>query len=454
MLSYRSTAGALLLLAAFACGVSPALSQMSPNWDIKAREKASANNSRATSFLKSGEPGKALPLLRRAADQDPTNPQPYLTLAQLLATQGSYEAALDAIRKSYALRPTRQALLTVGIIYYLQRDFDAAVSAWERILDASPQSSQTYADIGMARIRKGDIERASDSFKQAVHNSPNSSLGYYGLALSNYFAGDFVAAREEAQRAEGIDQYPPVVLLLSQLDCLEGNVKQGTGHVGQFYHLQRQHIPSRSMVELGFHSSEDFNWDPFLADNFDDGYLVLSREEQKLLRKQDLNRQGHLTAALDNAQTALANTEVVEQDSLQAITAISGKTPVLATGISHALHSDLYVTHEMGLLKLSEGDYYSAAEYFRSVIQQSDQCNVDRLYLAKALAAEGKSAEASEMVAEFRDRKPKQAIASVFAEIAKVDPALDCHIHTQTPASQTLHETPVSNHDGIRESDF
>src|SRR5262245_62869973 len=104
-MSHRSTAGALLLLVA--CSVSPALAQMSPNWDFKARENAMSNNSRATSFLKSGQPDKALPLLRRAADQDPTNPQPYLTLAQLLTTQGNYDAALDAVRKSYAVRPTR-----------------------------------------------------------------------------------------------------------------------------------------------------------------------------------------------------------------------------------------------------------------------------------------------------------------------------------------------------------
>ncbi|MGH7192847.1 MAG: tetratricopeptide repeat protein, partial [Candidatus Saccharimonadales bacterium] len=277
-------------------------------------------------------------------------------MAQLLTKEGSYQEALDAVQKSYSLHPSRDALLTCGIIYYLQMDFDAAIHAWERILEASPRSCQIYVDIGMARIRQGEIERAREVFKRSVTASPQSSLGYYGLGLAHYFAGDFVAARQEAQRAEAIDKYPPVILLLAQLDFLEGDIKQGNRHAGQYYVMQHKHIPNRSMVELGFSPTEDFNWDPFLADNFDDGYLVLAREERGRYRRQDLNREGHLTDARRKAQAALADSGLVDSDSMQRISAVHHAQPVLSAGISHALNGDLYVTHELGLLKLSEGD--------------------------------------------------------------------------------------------------
>ena len=330
----------------------------------------------------------------------------------MLTMQGSYAEALDSLKKSYALRPTREAVVTVGIIYYLEHDFDAAINAWNRVLDASPRSCEVYANIGMAYVRKGELEHACDAFKKTVRYSPNSSLGYYGLGLAHYFAGDFVAAREEAQRAEAIDRYPPVVLLLSELDVLQGDLPEAKRRIKEYYSLQHKHTAARSMTDMGFTTSEDFRWDPFVADNFDNGYLLLSREEQNAGRKESLNKQGHLQHLIHEAENELSETSVVDSDNMQkTMTSKGSNHGVLATGISHELNGDLYITHQLGLLKLSQGDYSSAARYFQSVIAQSDECNVDRLYLARAFALDGKEAQSSVSTAEFQERRPNQRVS-------------------------------------------
>jgi hypothetical protein len=189
-------------------------------------------------------------------------------------------------------------------------------------------------------------------------------------------------------------------------------VPEAKKRVKEYYSLAHKHTEGRSMTDLGFTSSEDFRWDPFTADNFDNGYLLLSREEQSIGHRDGLNKQGHLDQLLHEAETRLSTTSVVDSDNMQkTMTSKGAGHGVLSAGISHELNGDLYITHQLGLLKLSQGDYSGAAQYFKSVISQSDECNVDRLYLARALALDGKAVASSQSSEEFHERRPNQRVS-------------------------------------------
>jgi tetratricopeptide (TPR) repeat protein len=389
---------AILLSGAIITGTTcSANAQMSPNWDMKSREQARANTSAAITLLDGGQVTKAVDDLRRAIGQDSTDAQPFLILGLALGRQGQYAEALDALQKAYSLQPSNEILLSTGLIYYLQHDYDAAINAWNKMLQSNPNLCNVYADIGMALLRKGNLLEASDAFQRVVHCSPNSDLGYYGLSLTNYLSGNFRAAQEQGERALSLRNYPTTVLLLAKLDMVQGDRSRGKRRTQQFTSMMQHHYQNRPMTELGFPSQHDFHWDPLNINGewFDNGYLLQARYENDPHHRHYIAELGHAKRALDGARKQISR----------------------APG-------DLLLTHELALVEMGDGDFSSSAEHLQAVVQQCPQCSAALLDLGRALALDGKTDRAAEQIQEFKRRLPKQEISSVFTEPGLIDPGL------------------------------
>jgi len=402
------------ILAATPC-VAPVNAQMGQDWNMHSREKAEAINSSAISLLNSRQTNKAIVSLRRATAADPNDPVPFATLGMALATQGEYAAALDSLQKSYSLRPTNETLLSTGFVYFLQHDYDAAINAWNKILQANPKLCNVYGDIGMASLRKGDLGQANESFQRMVRCSPNSDLGYYGLALSNYLAGNFAAAKTEGERALSINNYPPTVILLANVDLMTGDRSRGK-HRAQQYNSMKHKFQQRSMTELGYPSQHDFHFDPFIADNFDNGYLLLARVENNPHRAQDLANYGRSKHVISDIKYRLSR-----------------------------FPGDLFLTRELALAEMADRNFSGSAELFKSALNQCSGCHADLLNLGRSLALDGKTAESSETVRQFQTKEPSQEVSSVFTESAKVDPGLqyDVEAHKRLQRIEKVGPKPV-----------
>lgn len=375
---------------------------------MRDREHAESNNSAAISLLNTRQTDRAIALLRKATAEDPNDSQPFSTLGLALAIDGKYAEALDSLQKSYSLKPMNETLLSTGIVYYLQHDYDAAINSFNKILQANPKLCNVHGNIGMAFLRKGDLQQAAEEFGHMVHCSPGCDLGYYGEAMTNYLSGNLRAAREQAELALAINHYPPTLLLLAVLDALQGDVSRCRLQARQYNSLVRKHFQQRTMTELGYPSQHDFHYDPYLADNFDNGYLLLARSGGD-----PPYHQAYL-ASEGKVQSAIAH-----------VTAELTQSP-----------GDLFLTRQMGLLQWANANYTSAADAWESAVKQCPSCSVDLLYLSRTLALDGKTAQASQRVREFQKKEPSQEISPDFTETARIDPALqyetETHKHVQT----------------------
>lgn len=372
-----------------------AIAQLAENWNVVPHQRAEARNSVGMTLLNRRRVEAACELFRLASVEDPTNAVSYGSLGIALAMQGRYQEALDSLQKSYQLRQSSEILLSTGIVYYLMNDYDAAINAWTKVLETNPKAANVYGPMGMAFLRKGDFAQAEQFLDKLVKFAPHSGFGYHALALSKYLQGDFRASRASAERAEQIYPYPPTVLLLAKLDFLQGYKLRGLKRAQQFNQQVRSKIwPQRSMTEFGYPIQHDAHWDPFLADTFDNGYLLMARIA-------DLPKE-------DNRRRSLAR---------------AGKAALFMDEIRRKLTehpTDYFLIRELGLMEFAAGDYSGAADSSQKVLDLCPKCSVELLHLAKALALGGKTSEAMASVKRFQSLYPNEALAPAFTTLDQV----------------------------------
>ncbi len=368
-------------------------------WNTNQRERSQKLLSGAMTALNKGLVDQASNLLIQATLADPSDPVSLTMLGTTYVRQGKYSEALESLKKSYQLSKSAETLLSTGFAYYLQHDYDAAISSWSRALERDPKMVEANADIGFAYLRKGSFAQADESFRNLINARPNSQLAYQGLALLNYLAGNFAAARKAADHAQSIQSYYPVLLLLAKLDYLQGDAQNGQKRVNEWLKASSgKRALLRPMTALGYPLQHDFHWDPFLADNFDNGRLLMARtqstEKNGDSRRKSLASQGKGDTLLSEAKRA-----------------------------SSAAPSDFYILRELALIEMANGNYTECIDHFSDAISICPSCRVDWLHKARALAMQGKSAEASYAVNAFLRQRPNEKIAQPFLEIAKGTPA-------------------------------
>lgn len=390
MLSTRIVAALLLTLF-----LPPSASaQLVQTWDTKARERSQRLNSAGTTALDKGQITQAVVLLNQAIAADPNDHVALNTLGIALAKQGKYDEALEHLQKAYTLKHDAETLLSTGMVYYLQHDYEAAIKTWNRALELDGKLSPIYGDIGFAFLRSGDFQNAEDSFYRLLKVKPNSLLAYRGLALAKYLSGEVGAAMKAAEHARTLSPASaPILLLLAKLEFLKGNAEAGKQRVKDWQLSTGKKVATPfQMTTLGYPIQHDFHWDILSADHFDNGNFLLARTRQ--LPKEEGSRRsytskGKIATILPQAKSA-----------------------------ADAVPEDFFVLHELGLLELTNAEYASAADHFAKVVQLCPTCRVDWLHLARAQSLNGKSAEAAYAAREFIRQLPDEKIAPFFTGLA------------------------------------
>lgn len=371
------------------------------NWNTKAREQSQNLTSRAQNALVKqqtlkGALDQAISLLLEATRADANDPLPYCILGITLNMKGRYEEALDALNRSYKLDPRRvETLLAIGFTQYMAHDYDKAISAWNQILTLDPNVPQVWANLGYAYMRKGDFERALQFFKMLTKKVPSSQLAYQGIALTNYLEGDLKQSKSAAGQAQSIAPYPPVVLLQAKLAFLEGDRTEGTRLAQAYNKMTKKPFLQRAMTELGFSKQHDFRWDPYLEDNFDNGYFLMARTltPKEASKQKSLCKQGKLDQIMSKAKERLSGDQ------------------------------DFYVMREVGLLQMASGANAEAAETFKTVCTNIPSCHIDLLHAGRSYFLAGQPGVAAAAVRRYQEMFPDQKLSAAMADIAKVSAA-------------------------------
>ena len=390
--------GALIGLFINGIFVLPGFTQ-TQSWGYKAQEQSQAASSAGLTLLTKGSVDQAISSLLEATRLDANDPLPYALLGLALDMKGRYGEANDALHKSYNLNPKlSETVLSIAITHYLTHNYNKSINALREVLKLNPNLCHIYAAMGYAYLRQADLAHASDCFRRLINCYPNSQVAYQGLSTVKYLMGDFTGARQAADQSQTIFVYPPAVLLLAKLDFLTGDRSRAQRHVQEYIKLTSKPRAERPMTSIGYAAQHDFRWDPFLADCYDNAFLLQARTlnlPRDASRQRSLSRAGKAEQSIHKANLALAG-----------------------------VPEDFYIKRELGLLHLAHGDYSDAAAEFKEALKLCPECHVDLLHLGRALSLDGKSAEASYFVRKFQQKYPSAQLAPVFTEIARVDPGL------------------------------
>jgi tetratricopeptide (TPR) repeat protein len=384
---------------------SPSAIAQTEYWNTKNRAKSQRLTSTALNYLntrytKSSTKNatknlnQAVVLLKQAIEADETDPLPHYLLGLCLNIQGSYEQALDMLRKAYSLDPREhEVLLATGMAQYLNGHYDKAITLWEKLAsEKKGNPGPIHALIGFGYLRQGDFEASAHNFSQAKANSPGSQLAYQGIAILNYLAGDLAQSKQAAEHALSLGAYPWLNLLLARIDYLEGNEESAANRVKTFKKQSGSKYVPRTMTAMGFSKQHDFRLDPFENEIYDSPGALSARsitDEKKEKRRTSLAKQGKVEAALTKTRR---------------LTSINS--------------SDYVALHETGMLQLSNGDYKGAVGSFQDVLKLNPNCRVDYIYLAEAFSKSGETENAKQSLDYYQKTFPRQQLAAKYKAIA------------------------------------
>ncbi|MBU6457589.1 MAG: tetratricopeptide repeat protein [Bradyrhizobium sp.] len=130
---------------------------------------------RAASLRAMGRPGEAVDVLRHAAALSPDNPDIALQLALGLHRLGELAGARAELERILRSNESSANLwFAYGLVCQDSRDPEAAIVAYRRTLQLSPELAEAHVNLGICLQRTGDIAAAKAMFGHAVRLRSNT----------------------------------------------------------------------------------------------------------------------------------------------------------------------------------------------------------------------------------------------------------------------------------------
>lgn len=122
------------------------------------------------------------------------------------AEAGNHAAALTAYRRGLEATPDNPRLLqSLGNAQRASSDYAGAITSYEGALVVDRRNALTMVNLGIALGAAGDSVRGEEMFRGATQADPGEPLGWFNLGNVALLKGDFTAARQSYERALALD---------------------------------------------------------------------------------------------------------------------------------------------------------------------------------------------------------------------------------------------------------
>lgn len=116
---------------------------------------------------------QAVPVLQRAVELDPLNPQSHRWLALACQQRQDHAGAIAAWEEALALQPQdAEALMRLGIEYQATSQLPKALDRLEQAARLQPQNPTILGNLGAVYLMEGRLEQAETLLKQAISLEP------------------------------------------------------------------------------------------------------------------------------------------------------------------------------------------------------------------------------------------------------------------------------------------
>jgi cyclophilin family peptidyl-prolyl cis-trans isomerase/Flp pilus assembly protein TadD len=167
---------------------------------------------------------KSLELSSDAVKLSPNTADIWNERAQIYASMGDHEGALETYRESLArddaYAQTHQAMAQ---LYTQLEEWDLAAAASRRAAELNPRSADAYSLLGYAYSQRQELPEAVQAYEQAVGLRPNNYLDQKNLAILYNQVGrteDAIAAATKALAQAPESEKPSLEAFLVQLGAV------------------------------------------------------------------------------------------------------------------------------------------------------------------------------------------------------------------------------------------
>jgi len=134
-------------------------------------------------FAGRGVAGQQAPPKRQSARPASKTPSPFAD-AEALLRQGNLEDAQNKLQEELQQNPSRpEGYALLGLVYTAQKNYTAALMAFQQGLKLSPNSTRIRNDMGNLYVAQGNLDQAEKEFREVVSLNPADYDGNYNLAL-------------------------------------------------------------------------------------------------------------------------------------------------------------------------------------------------------------------------------------------------------------------------------
>lgn len=160
--------------------------------------------------------GPAIAAMTRASQLRPAQPEYLFNLGLAYKDAGRYKEALPVIQEAMRYADTDALRYSLGHVYYLLGELDAALKELDRAIVMNPGHPYAHAERARVYLAQGRLEEAIRAFETDIRLSPNNFFSWYDLGRLYMKAGQAARAREVLEKAATIDpQYPYTYQVLS-----------------------------------------------------------------------------------------------------------------------------------------------------------------------------------------------------------------------------------------------
>jgi len=156
-----------------------------------------------------GRNAEAIDSANRAVLVQPNDAEAVANLALVLVQTGSRDQAMTTIEKALRLNPSPPPnfQLLAGVVFYLARDGERAVSLLEAAADKLPNVEPAREYLAAAYARRNDKQRGRQEAAALLKLFPETNLTYYSY-LYDYWRDDDRRYHLQALHAVGIPEWP------------------------------------------------------------------------------------------------------------------------------------------------------------------------------------------------------------------------------------------------------
>jgi len=169
----------------------------------------------------------------------PALEEAYLTIAQVLQTEGNLTQAVENYEKVLSVNPCNSiAQLKLGLIFYQNGATDKAISHLEKHLQQVATSLDAALHLGACHAIKGDLEKAISYYHHALSLSPRSPRTHLCLAIAYEKQHNVTKALESYTRALMIDpDFLEAHIRIANIYATTNSLEQTLNHLNEALRL-------------------------------------------------------------------------------------------------------------------------------------------------------------------------------------------------------------------------